>query len=122
MLLCSVHTERYIREKVLPSSRYEDNSRVEKQEINEMFKSLRDAHSVDDYNERKAKLFSMTEGLLVRPGRVKVPVLFVDYFLKNWEPIKHMWVLAFRKSYPIQVKTCLYLRSDNVIIVVWHFH
>lgn len=67
-----------------------------------MFKSLRDSHSLDDYNERKAKLFSMTEGLLVRPGRVKVPVLFVDYFLKNWEPIKHMWVLAFRKSYPIQ--------------------
>ena len=46
----------------------------------------------------------MTDGLIVKPGRVKTPVTFKQYYDDNWEPVTPMWVLAYRKQMPLQVK------------------
>ena len=49
---------------------------------------------------------TVTAGLIVKPGRVKAPVLFKKYYDDNWERIVPMWVLAYRKKMPLQVKLC----------------
>ena len=69
----------------------------------EQFKMVRDSSSMEQYVQRKAVLFDMTESLLVRPGRVKHAVFFSDYYNKNWESCREMCVLLFRKNLPIQV-------------------
>ena len=84
ILLCSVHVYRNIREKVLPSSRMTDGSQVEKVDIINQFKFLRDSPSEEEYISRKSTLFELTEGLEVAPGR-KNFVSFHRYFSKNWE-------------------------------------
>ena len=83
--LCSIHVYRYTREKVLPSSKMTDGSEVEKVEIINQFKLVRDAHTEEQYANRREELFEMTEGLLVKPGNTKNFVLFHDYFNRNWD-------------------------------------
>ena len=51
--LCSVHVEQYIKDKVLPSARLETGEAVDKSDILEKFKSVRDSHAEDQYELRK---------------------------------------------------------------------
>ena len=108
IFLCSVHVYRYIREKVLPSSRMSDGSRVEKVDIINQFKSVRDAPSEEEYIARRTVLFELTEGLEVAPGR-KNFVTFHRYFDKNWESCRKMWVFCYRKQFPTLVSSKLYV-------------
>ena len=85
IFLCSVHVERYIREKVLPSARDVGGGVVDKPDILNKFKSLRDSHTEEQYEERKQSLFEATENILVRPGGVKTSSTFQEYFLRNWD-------------------------------------
>ena len=52
----------------------------------------------------RAGLMILTESLNVRPGRVKNAVPFSQYFLTNWDRVQPMWVYAYRKELPLQVK------------------
>ena len=45
----------------------------------------------------------LTDGLMIRPGRVQHEVSFRNYYEVNWESIQPMWVLAYRKRFPLQV-------------------
>ena len=64
----------------------------------------RDSHTPEQYNVNRQELMAMTDGLIVQPGRVKTPVMFKQYYDDNWERITPMWVLAYRKQMPLQVK------------------
>ena len=70
-----------------------------KKEIFKKILCVRNSHTLE---HRKIELFQSTEGLLVRPGRVKEAVSFEFYFNKNWNDCKEMWSYFGRKSYPIQ--------------------
>ena len=102
--LCSIHVYRYTREKVLPSSKMTDGSEVEKVKIINQFKLVRDAHTEEQYANRREELFEMTEGLLVKPGNTKNFVLFHDYFNRNWDGVKEMCFFCYMKQYPTLVR------------------
>ena len=89
---------------MLPSSKMTDGSEVEKVEIINQFKLVRDAHTEEQYANRREELFEMTEGLLVKPGNTKNFVLFHDYFNRNWDGVKEMWFFCYRKQYPTLVR------------------
>ena len=72
--------------------------------IVECILQCRDSHTPEQYNERRQNLMTVTSGLIVTPGRAKAPVLFKKYYDDNWERIVPMWVLAYRKKMPLQVK------------------
>ena len=55
----------------------------------------------------------LTEGLQIRPGRVKHEVSFRQYYDTNWQGITPMWVLAFRKKLPLQV-LCFYFDMEVI--------
>ena len=63
---CSCLVYRYFREKVLPSSRMSDGSPVDKGEIINQFKRVRDSPTEEVYEANKEKLFEMTEDLEVK--------------------------------------------------------
>ena len=135
VLLDAVHVDRYFRDKVfggksntnwyvllfsfLPNNyqlynnfitfvagaRFENGSDVNKYDLLEKILQCRDAHTPEQYNHRRVELMVLTDGLLIRPGRVKNEVLFKDYWDTNWEKITPMWVFAFRKGMPLQVST-----------------
>ena len=50
IFFCSIHTYRYIREKILPSSKKSDGSEVPKAEAIDLFKKLRDSPTEELYN------------------------------------------------------------------------
>ena len=78
---------------------------MNKYDLLEKILQCRDAHTPEQYNHRRVELMVLTDGLLIRPGRVKNEVLFKDYWDTNWEKITPMWVFAFRKGMPLQVST-----------------
>ena len=43
----------------------------------------------------------MTKNLTVRPGQAIHPVLFSDYYRRNWQACNFRWVFAFRKNLPL---------------------
>ena len=65
--------------------------------------ACRDSHTWEQYNTNREALMALTDGLMIRPGRVKNEVSFRNYYDVNWECIQPMWVLAFRKKLPLQV-------------------
>jgi hypothetical protein len=92
---------------MLPSigAYYDDGSQpVNKMEILKSVTSCRRAHTKDEYMVCRAKLMIQTEGLNVKPGRIKTAVTFAHYFLSNWDLVAPMWVFAYRKELPLQVK------------------
>ena len=91
IFLCGVHVYRYWKEKVLPSSKMSDGNSVEKVDIINQLKMLRDAPSEELYQQRREKLLEMTEHLLVKPGNKKEFVRFHNYFDKNWHDCRQMW-------------------------------
>ena len=120
VLLDGVHVERYFRDKVFPGNllfitativlciycqgaRYEDGSPVDKLLIMERVLACRDSHTSEQYNGCRRDLMELTDGLMIRPGRVKHEVSFRNYYEVNWESIQPMWVLAYRKRFPLQV-------------------
>jgi len=74
---------------------------VDKKDILDAFKKVRDSHTEDQYEERKNNLFEASENVLVRPGGAKESVSFHNYFLRNWHPVRDMWVLHYRNKLPI---------------------
>ena len=91
IFLCGVHVYRYWKEKVLPSSKMSDGNSVEKVDIINQLKMLRDAPSEELYEQRREELLEMTEHLLVKPGNKKEFVRFHNYFDKNWHDCRQMW-------------------------------
>ena len=84
-------------------SRNEDGTPVEKILILDRVMACRDSHTSEQYNSNREALMELTEGLMIRPGRVKHEVSFRQYYDVNWEGIQPMWILAFRKKWPLQV-------------------
>ena len=84
-------------------SRNEDGSPVDKPHIMLLLLRCRDSHTHQSYNANREALMEYTNGLWIRPGRVKHEVSFQNYYDVNWEGIQPMWVLAFRKKLPLQV-------------------
>ena len=76
---------------------------VQKSRILKMILSCRDSHTPAQYNGHRQTLMQLTQGLYIRPGRVKHEVSFGQYYNTNWESITPMWVLAFCKKLPLQV-------------------
>ena len=72
----------------MPSSVMSDGSQVQKVDILNQFKLVRDAPTIDIYEERKAKLMEITEGLVVKPGNTKKSVLFHMCFISPIFPQK----------------------------------
>ena len=77
---------------------------LNKQDILDAIVACRRAHTKEDYLKCRADLMILTEHLNVRPGRVKNAVTFSQYFLTNWDTVQPMWVYAYRKELPLQVK------------------
>ena len=84
-------------------ARYEDGTQVDKVLILKMVMACRDSHTSEQYNANRRILMELTDGLMIKPGRVKHEVTFRQYYDINWENIQPMWVLAFRKKLPLQV-------------------
>ena len=78
----------------------EDGSKVDKEALNKQFQLLRDAPTEDLYVERRERLFDLSLGVLVCPSKNKNSVSFREYFDKNWESCRTMWVFAYRKHLP----------------------
>ena len=85
VLLCSVHTARYFREKVFTGKAYwGDISKKnflhggEKYDLMKQVLLVRDSPSQDLYKEREERLLQMTNDLFIRPGQVIKPVSFRD--------------------------------------------
>ena len=88
---------------------YDDGSQpVNKKEIYKAITDCRRAHTRQEYSVYRSLLMVLCGNLNVRPGRVKNPVPFARYFDSNWDNIAPMWVYAFRKELPLQVKCMLY--------------
>ena len=109
MLLCSVHTARYFREKVLTGKAYWGDiscknflNGKDKDDIMNQTMMVRDAPSQELYNQREEKLFQLTRTLSIRPGQAAKPVLFKDYYMKNWKKESFRWVFAYHKNLPTQ--------------------
>ena len=77
---------------------------MNKCDLLEKILQCRDAHTPEQYNQMRTELMVLADGLLIRPGRVKNQILFKDYWDTNWEKITPMWVFAFRKAMPLQVR------------------
>jgi hypothetical protein len=103
VFLCSVHVYRYWREKVLPSSKMSTRDMVDKVEIINLLKLLRDSPTEEIYEEIKDQVFELTEDLLVKPGNTKDFVPFHRYFTKNWHDCRQMWAFCYRKNHPTMV-------------------
>ena len=122
-----MHVDRYFREKVFPGdfcshsyfafylffnvvgAFYDDGSQpVNKKEIYKAITDCRKAHTRQEYSVYRSLLMVLCGNLNVRPGRVKNAVPFARYFDSNWDNIAPMWVYAFRKELPLQVKCMLY--------------
>ena len=84
-------------------AQYEDDAPVDKKLLIKSVLQCRDSHTPEQYNANRQELMALTEGLVVQPGRVKVPVTFKQYYDDNWERITPMWILAYRKKMPLQV-------------------
>ena len=80
----------------LPSSKMENGEAVEKVEIINHLKLLRDSPTEEIYEELREQLLEMSEDLLVKPGNTKNFVSFHQYFDKNWH-------------------SCLFLTSEHEI-------
>ena len=93
---------------------------MRKKDIFKKILNVRNSHTLEHYEQRKIELFQITEGLLVRPGRVKEPVSFHFYFDKNWNQCKEMWSYFGRKSYPIQGQNDTNA-AESQIRVIKHF-
>ena len=90
VLLCSVHTGRYFREKVLTGKAYWGDisekkflNGSDKDDILSQVLQVRDAPSQELYIEREEKLLYMTRELSIRPGQANKPVAFKDYYEKK---------------------------------------
>ena len=97
-----VHVDRYFRDKVFPGAKF-DTDRVGdvdlvKKDLYEMIKKCRMSHSLEEYEMNRSRLFSATEGLLVKPGKRKNFGSFKDYFMENWNSVLPMWIKAYRKD------------------------
>ena len=88
----------------IAGSSYDDGSIVDKSSLLAKIIQCRDANTPEIYNQKRAELMAEADGLSIRPGRVKHSVLFKAYWDTNWEKITPMWVFAFRKDMPLQVR------------------
>ena len=90
-------------DQVFPGAKFDDlvgGRIIEKQTLYELVRKCKISESVDEYNLNREKLLKVTEGLLVKPGKVKHFVTFEEYFMKNWNSLAPMWVKAYRKRIP----------------------
>ena len=98
---------------------YDDGSQVvEKQEILKAVTECRRADTKEDYMKSRAQLMILCEHLNIRPGRVKNAVSFAQYFFNNWDRVAPMWVYAYRKELPLQVK----YPSSEYSLQLYYFH
>ena len=109
VLLCSVHTSRYFKDKVFTSKGFwgdvEKHDYVtgdDRRELVAQLNFVRDSPSNEIYEERERKLLEMTENLTVRPGQSVNPVSFHDYYVHNWKDCAFRWVRAFRRALPTE--------------------
>ena len=51
--------------------------------------------------KREMRLLEMTANLSVRPGQAAEPVLFSNYYDKNWKICSFRWVRVYRKNLPM---------------------
>ena len=91
---------------------------MNKDEIMKQILKCRDSHTPEMYNTNREDLMLVTEGLRIRPGRVKNDVPFRQYFDINWQSLTPMWVLAFRKQLPLQVN---FIINVNISLKVLFF-
>ena len=87
---------------IILGAQYEDGSQVDKKMLQDSVVQCRDSHSPEQYNVNRQELMALSEGLIVKPGQVKNPVSFRQYYDDNWERITPMWILAYRKKMPLQ--------------------
>ena len=80
---------------------------MNKKEIYKAINDCRRAHTRQEYSACRSLLMVLCLNLNVRPGRVKNAVSFARYFDSNWDNIAPMWVYAYRKELPLQVKYML---------------
>ena len=84
--------------------------------------ACRDSHTSEEYNANRQILMALTDGLMIRPGRVKNEVAFRQYYDINWENIQPMWVLAYQKKLPLQVnRNSVHFSQKQKQKLVWHF-
>ena len=80
----------------------ENGEAVEKVEIINHLKLLRDSPTEEIYEELREQLLEMSEDLLVKPGNTKNFVSFHQYFDKNWHSCREMWVFCHRRNHPTE--------------------
>ena len=71
-----------------------------KEEVMDQFKKLVYSHSEEIFGDENKKFLSLLKGLRVRNGSGSY-VSLKEYYLKNWESCKLMWVKCFRKGLPL---------------------
>ena len=65
----------------------------------------------------RSQLMIMCQHLNVKPGRVKNAVSFAQYFCNNWDRVAPMWVYAYRKELPLQVKYCSNVQISKTLTI-----
>ena len=106
VLLCTIHVNRYIKEKILPSACYDDTDSLqqsEKVKILSAFTSLVHSPTVEQAILRKTTLLDLVRGVFVKPSRTTSFVPLQQYLERNWFSCEERWVYLRRKQLPTQV-------------------
>eukprot|EP00644_Phytophthora_capsici_P019239 jgi/Phyca11/132972/e_gw1.283.2.1 len=92
VLLCHFHVIKWLHETIRKSSKYGPYEADVLNQLRHTITNMTYARSVEEYEGHRAEFKSLSS----RGGRQEL----WDYFEKNWENCKEMWVMAYRMDLP----------------------
>ena len=104
--LCQIHVSRYIKQKIFPSSCFDDSdslSSSDKGKILSSFLSLMHSPTQEQIAVRKNALLELTRGVFVKPSGATSFVALTNYLETNWFSCEERWIFFHRKQLPTQV-------------------